>query len=226
MSNDLAPRNLSGAAQRWAPETHDAYRRVWVEQQGPYIMRDRQGVPLNPAQGYQGFPSMSQLAAETLGMPSGGGGQTMRNGRQTALGELGSADMVTRIETAVAVIVHDFHDHGQAAGMRAAARWGLTDGAKLYVAIRADTEEALAARLARLQADLKRQPQNPKLIAARAFVFLRLHEVRNAIKSNFSAPQAIADRPEIPRREIPRWLSLTALGASAVAIFMSLARSR
>lgn len=137
---------------------------------------------------------------------------------------LPGADAQTKLDSLVAVIVHDFHEHGERAGMREAAKVGLVAGARLYVEIRAESEEQLSARLAKLRVVLAGTPGNVSTMVARAFVEIRLVEVRAALKDSRTPPQAVADRPEIPRSEVPRWVPLTALALSMFAVLRSLSK--
>ena len=137
---------------------------------------------------------------------------------------LHGADDETRLDSIVTAIAHDFHEHGHRAGMREAARYGLVDGARLYVAIRAESEEQLSARLAGIKAKLVAHPADRVLQISRAFVQVRLAQVRAAGKEGRTPPQSVADRPEIPRREVPRWVPFAALVLSGIALARSLGR--
>ena len=137
---------------------------------------------------------------------------------------LHGADAETKLDSLVASVTHSFREHGTRAGMQEARKLGMTDGARLYVEIRAETEEQLSARLARIRADLHARPGNDAAMLARAFVEVRLREVRAAVKNGATPPQAVADRPEIPRSEVPRWVPYGAFAIGLIALLRSLGR--
>lgn len=116
--------------------------------------------------------------------------------------------------------VKAFQDGGARAGLRTARRYNLIPGAELYLAVRAETEEQLSARLAALNAGLATKPNHIDAQRA-AFVEARLEEVRKAVKQGVTPPQAVVDRPELPRREVPRWIPFLAISLSVVALLRS-----
>lgn len=134
------------------------------------------------------------------------------------------ADTETKIDSLVAAVTHSFREHGTKAGLQEAAKLGMLSGARLYIEIRAESEEQLSARLARIRSDLALSPENTGATVARAFVEVRLREVRAAVVSGQTPPQAIADRPEIPRREVRRWVPYVALAVGIIALARSLGR--
>lgn len=117
--------------------------------------------------------------------------------------------------------VKAFQVGGARAGLRTARRLRVVSGAELYLAVRAETEEQLAARLAGLRANLVKKP-NPIDAQRAAFLEARLEEVRHAIKQGATPPQAVVDKPELPRREVPRWIPFLAIGLSVTAFLRSL----
>jgi len=126
----------------------------------------------------------------------------------------------TRLEEDAEAIATAFAERGEAAGMREANRRGLTDAARVYLKIRAETEEELAARMARIRARLVRNPSlGDKL--AEAFVRARLDEVREAGGKGHTPPQAVADLPEVPRKQIPRWVPVAGLVLAIVSFVVS-----
>jgi hypothetical protein len=131
------------------------------------------------------------------------------------------ADAETKMDSTVAAIAHAFSTHGFAAGMNEARRYGLEGPARAYVEMRAETEEQLAVRLARVTADLVRRPDDRLLQALRAFVEVRLAQVRAAVAKAQTPPPSVADRPEVPRKEVHRWVPYVALAISAVALLRS-----
>lgn len=118
----------------------------------------------------------------------------------------------------VAAVVTAFKDRGAKAGLEVARRRGLEIAARVYLEARSDTEEELAARLARIRARLARRP-NIEDQLKEAFVSVRLTEVRAA--GAHTPPQAVADKPEIPRRTVPRWVPYAALSVGVVALLRS-----
>lgn len=139
---------------------------------------------------------------------------------RTQRGAWGSPDVPDRLKADVALVVEAFRTKGTRAGLLAAHNRGLLDGARCYVAARADTEEELAAKIATLRARLAREASLPGRIRE-AFLEARLDEVREAVGKGQTPPQAVIDRPEVPRRQVPRWLSYFAVGMSALALIRS-----
>lgn len=120
-----------------------------------------------------------------------------------------------------------FRVQGRAAGLRLARARGLEPGAGLYFDVRADSEERLAARLADLRSQMARaRSPNGALAQQAAFVQARLEEVRSAVAKGQTPPPAIADHPEVPRREIPRWVPVVGLALSVLALVSSLGSSK
>lgn len=169
----------------------------------------------------QWMPRTRGYYAQQYAHPAGAWAPSTGQGPQDRVTQMGGADAQTGMESAVVAVVHAFHEHGTAAGMREARKWGLQSGAALWVSVRADTEEQLAARLASIQAELARQPKNRELMIRRAFVEARLTEVREAVKAGATPKQAVRDRPEIPRREVRRWVPYVALGVGVIALLRS-----
>jgi hypothetical protein len=145
-----------------------------------------------------------------------------RNWR-TQRGAWGSPDVPDHLKADVKLVVEAFHEKGTRAGLLAAHNRGLLDGARAYVAARADTEEELAVRLAVLRAKLARESSLAGRIRE-AFLEARLDEVREATARGHTPPQAVIDKPDIPRRHIPRWLVITSIAMSALALLRSMTR--
>lgn len=120
----------------------------------------------------------------------------------------------------VADVVLAFQRGGARAGLRAARARHLVSGAEMYMAVRAETEEQLSARLASLRAGLATKPNSIDAQRA-AFVEARLQEVQKAVKDGVTPPQAVVDKPELPRREVPRWIPFAAIGLSVIALLRS-----
>ena len=140
---------------------------------------------------------------------------------RTQRGTWGDVGVADRLSDDVGSVVDVFRTKGASAGLLAAKQRGILEAARLYLLVRADTEEELAARLAKLRAALAVRPiLGDKL--REAFLVARLEEVRRAVAANHTPPQAIADKPEIPRRQIPRWVPVAALVLSAIALLRSL----
>ena len=194
-------RPLGNVSTNWTPRVHDYYQR-------------QVGTPAS-----RGVPA-------TQGNRGGAWQRTDRTyqGATYAGADLSGADAQTKLDSLVAIIVHDFHEHGTRAGMAEAAKFGLQAGAKLYCDIRAESEERLSARLARIRSDLALSPGNMSAMVARAFVEARLTEVRAAVKDGRTPPQAVADRPEIPRSEVAPWVPKLALAVGIIALLRSLGR--
>ena len=140
----------------------------------------------------------------------------------TGVPGIAGADVETKMDSVVAAIAHDFHEHGYRAGMNEARRYGLDGPAHLYVDIRAETEEQLAVRLAALRSDLVRNKKNRDLQARRAFVELRLSQVRAAVGKGQTPAPSVADKPDVPQREVRRWVPYAALAVGVIALLRSL----
>jgi len=192
-------RPLGNVGTNWTPRVHDYHQR-------------QVGAPAT-----RGVPG-------TQGNQRGAWQRTDRTYQGTTFAGLSGADAQTKLDSLVAVVIHDFHEHGTAAGMREAEKYGLGAGAKLYCDIRAESEERLSARLASIRADLAHVPGNMQAMVARAFVEARLTEVRAAVKDGRTPPQAVVDRPEIPRSEVPHWVPKVALAVGLIALLRSLGR--
>lgn len=140
----------------------------------------------------------------------------------TQAGAFGDPEAVqNRLQQDVAAVVKAFSESGTRAGLVEAKRRGILEAARLYVKVRGDTEEELSARLAQVRADLIKHPT----LAAKlqeAFIAARLAEVQAATSKGHTPPQAVADKPEVPRRQVPRWVSYGALALSAIALVNSL----
>lgn len=141
---------------------------------------------------------------------------------QTQRGAWGDpGDVADHLQMDVSNVIIAFKRQGETAGLAAARVRGLMEPARLYLAARADTEEELAARLARIRARLARAPSMTDRLAE-AFLAARLDEVRAA--GSHTPPQAVADRPEVPRRMVPRWIPYAALGVGVIALVRSFGR--
>lgn len=125
----------------------------------------------------------------------------------------------------VKAVTRVFHERGTRAGIMEARSRGVAPGARLYLDVRAETEERLAVRVAKLRVEVMRAPSglNRQLLA---FAEARLAEVRGAVKNGSTPPQAVADKPDLPRTEVPRWVPITALALSALALAGSVLRRR
>lgn len=137
-----------------------------------------------------------------------------------------AAPVQDALEQHVKAVTRAFREKGMRAGMAEARARGVEPGAKLYVATRADTEERLAVRVARLRAETLRRGASPVSRQLLAFAEARLAEVRAAVKNGATPPQAVADKPDVPRTEVPRWLSYGAFALSAIALLGAARRSR
>lgn len=168
---------------------------------------------------------------ETLGNPNHLGGAAQRwnppdyhyyeRQWRTQRGAWGAPEAADRLAADVAKVIAAFQTTGTRAGLAEAHACGLLDGARLYVAARRDTEEELAARLAALRAV---QAVGGNTLTGRikiAFLEPRLEEVRKAVARGHTPPQAVIDKPEVPRRAVPRWVSFAALAMSAIALLRS-----
>lgn len=129
-----------------------------------------------------------------------------------------------RLDADVAEVTRLFRCCGTAKALAEAQRRGVLDGARLYLSARAEHEEDLAARLARIRTRLATRPQLADKIRE-AFVDARLDEVRDALAKSHTPPQAVRDRPEVPRRHTPRWIPYAALFLAALALARSIAQS-
>lgn len=136
-----------------------------------------------------------------------------------AFGDPGAAQ--SRLSQDVAAVTKAFSESGTRAGLLEARRRGILEAARLYVKVRGETEEELSARLAAVRAELIQHPTLPAKLRE-AFIAARLEEVQTATSKGHTPPQAVADKPEVPRRQVPRWVSYGALALSAVALLNSL----
>lgn len=127
----------------------------------------------------------------------------------------------TRLQDDVAAVTKAFSEQGTRAGLLEAKRRGILEAARLYVKVRGETEEELSARLAVVRAELIQHPTLPAKLRE-AFIAARLEEVQAATSKGHTPPQAVADKPEVPRRQVPRWVSYGALALSAIALVNSL----
>jgi hypothetical protein len=189
-------RPLGNVGTNWTPRVHDFYQR-------------QVGTPAS-----RGVPA-------TQGNRGGAWQRTGVTYQNTTFAGLSGADAQTKLDSLVAVIIHDFHEHGTRAGMAEAAKFGLQAGARLYCDIRAESEERLSARLARIRSDLALSPGDTGAMVARAFVEARLTEVRAAVKDGRTPPQAVVDKPEIPRSEVAPWIPKAALAIGIIALLRS-----
>lgn len=140
---------------------------------------------------------------------------------RTQRGAWGAPETADRLNADVAKVIAAFQTTGTRAGLAEAHACGLLDGARLYVAARGNTEEELAVRIAALRAA---QAVGGATLAGRvkaAFLEARIDEVRKAGAKGHTPPQAVIDRPEVPRRMVPRWVSFTALALSVFVFFRS-----
>jgi hypothetical protein len=131
------------------------------------------------------------------------------------------AQVQTRLQGDVAAVMKAFAEQGTRAGLLEAKRRGILEAARLYVKVRGETEEELSARLATTRADLIKHPTLTAKLQE-AFLAARLEEVQAATSKGHTPPQAVADKPEVPRRQVPRWVSYGALALSAIALVNSL----
>jgi hypothetical protein len=135
---------------------------------------------------------------------------------------IAGADAETKMDSLCAAVAHAFGEHGYKSGMDEARRYGLGAAAQFYVDIRTETEEQLAVRLAGLRAALGKDKENRALQARRAFVELRLAQVRAAVSKGQTPSPSVADRPEVPRREVKRWVPYAALAVGVIALVRSM----
>lgn len=138
-------------------------------------------------------------------------------------GAWGDPDIPARLQEDVSAVINAFKTRGTAAGMEMARRRGLGLAAKVYVDARAENEEELAARLASIRARLATNPTMTDELR-QVFVQARLDEVREA--GAHTPPQAVADKPDVARKGLPRWMSYAAIGMSAVALVRSFGGGR
>jgi hypothetical protein len=117
----------------------------------------------------------------------------------------------------VDAVVDVFRHKGAKAGLFEAHERGILDGARIYMQMRAATEEDLAVRVAALRAEQVRRPTPRNAVAIR-FLEARLAEVRDAQKQGHTPAQAVADLPDVPRKQVPRWIPFVALGLSVIAL--------
>lgn len=140
---------------------------------------------------------------------------------RTQRGAWGDPDQVAdRLDQDVRDVVAAFRERGTPAGLRLAQARGVLAGAHAYLAARGDVEEELAVKLARLRAALAKRATLDGRIVER-FLLARLEEVRAAVSKSLTPPQAVIDKPEVPRRHVPRWVPLAALVMSAIALLRS-----
>lgn len=166
---------------------------------------------------------------ETLGGDLGAGsGQRLSPNRydyyerqwRTQRGAWGDPESVQKhLHEDVLAVIDAFRERGTAAGLREAQRRGVLVGARTYYAIRAWTEEELAARLARLRAALTRRPTLEARLQE-AFVRARLLEVREATAKGETPPQAVVDRPDVPRRYLPRWVTVLGVSLTSISVVL------
>lgn len=123
----------------------------------------------------------------------------------------------------VAAITAAFRERGLKAGSLEASRRGLKDAAAIYVKVRSQTEEDLSATLAKIRARIATKPTMLDKLRE-AFVVARLDEVRKAQKAGTTPDQAVADLADIPRRQTPRWVPITAIVLSVVSLVRSFVR--
>lgn len=151
--------------------------------------------------------------------------QRIRSGQSEDAAWHGTGDKPESPMEGVRAVVHAFREHGTDAGLREARARGTSEGAKCYLASRADTEEMLAAKVAKKRAECVKHP-TPVNRQCLAFLTVRLDEVRAAKKNGASAPQAVADKPEIPRTEVHRWVPYAALIVGVIALARSMSGGR
>lgn len=130
-------------------------------------------------------------------------------------------DVAEHLNNDVSAVIKAFRERGSAAGLEVARRRGLEGAARVYLEARAETEEELAVRLAAIRARLAKNPTMMDRLRE-AFVKARLTEVRAA--GGHTPPQAIADKPEVPRRMVPRWVPYAALAVGVIALGRSFGR--
>lgn len=132
-------------------------------------------------------------------------------------------DVAEKLAEDIADIQEAFRSRGTQTGLRLAKQRGLLPAARFYVDIRALTEEQLAAKQAELRARFAKAPTLP-LKLREAFATARLAEVRAAQKKGETPPQAVVDKPEIPRKQIPRWVTWLGLTLSVISFARSFRR--
>lgn len=141
----------------------------------------------------------------------------------TGFGDLGRREVPESPADRVAMVISLFRTKGTEAGLKAARAAGIEPGAKLYLAIRAETESELAARLARLRVETR----GVRLYDGRVpFVEARLEEVRASLRNGATPPQAVADKPEVPIHGIPKWVSYGGFAIGLVALIRSFSGGR
>lgn len=140
---------------------------------------------------------------------------------RTQRGAWGDPQAADHLSADVADVVATFKTRGTLAGLELAKAKGVLVGAQEWLAIRTLHEEDLAARWARVRARIATKPLLDDKIRE-AFMAARLAELREAARKAETPGQAVIDKPEIPRRSIPRWVTFLAFGLSAVAFLRSM----
>lgn len=192
------------AAYAWAPKRdRDFGPRQWRAAGRPSVPGYAGDVALGPA----ATPPVPEAGREPLPVE--------------ALGPAGGARRVVR------EIVETLRTRGEQAGLERAARLGprFVAGVRAWVRVRASTEEQLAAEVAQLRARIIRhRGQHPggcgtcetdEVILF--FLLERLAEVRDAKRNGHTPGQAVADRPEVPKTSVPRWVPFTMLALAMLS---------
>lgn len=144
---------------------------------------------------------------------------------------LGPGGEVRRV---VREIAQTMRTDGEAAGMARAERLGprFIAGARAWVAARALTEEQLAERAAAVRARLTRaRLAHPGCPSCRAdemvllFFAERLAELRAAKATGRTPAQAVADHPDVPTTQVPRWVPYSMLALAIIGAVSALSSS-
>lgn len=192
------------AAYAWAPKRdRDFGPRQWRAAGRPSVPGYAGDVALGPA----ATPPVPEAGREPL--------------PPEALGPVGGGRRVVR------EIVDTLRTRGEQAGLERARRLGprFVAGVRAWVRVRASTEEQLASEVAHLRARIVRhRGQHPGGCATCEgdevvlyFLLERLAEVRDAKRHGHTPAQAVADRPEVPRTSVPRWVPFTMLALAVLS---------
>lgn len=146
----------------------------------------------------------------------------------TSLHDQAPAIAPTAAELAVVRrLISVFRSRGEAAALEDARRVGprFFRGAHAWTRYRAAPEPVLAQAVAELRASMaahasKHALATPDAAGARielAFLDERLAEVRQSATKNHTPPQAVIDRPDVPKVGVPRWVSFSLLALALLS---------
>ncbi len=141
---------------------------------------------------------------------------------RTQRGAWGDSGAENRLEADVRDVIDAFKSKGTTAALVLAQSRGVLEGARTYLSARACHEEELAAMLARTRARLATSPQLVDKVRE-SFLKSRLAEVRAAFPH--TPDQAVIDKPEVPRKMVPKWVFYASLALSTILFLRSLRAS-